>query len=208
MAEKRTTLFFHGMNIVLLIPLYVVALYDALSLQALVLLVAFFWLGVLLIVPRIMYIPVFKRLHTDLLEIAKQSKWLGLWVFAWFSIYMLLTYAISWQTLFEPKGALALLLWLVLALLALLSNKWSYAHITYWKHINMAVWTLPLPAMAYVWLQLQDKTIAILLTFVLGAAALLGYSVLWRKKDYFSWIRIGYLSVGGLVALVTALFYT
>jgi hypothetical protein len=207
---SRTALTFHLMNGALLAIVTAIIFVDASASAPLTALVAVTWLSVLLIVPRIMYASKLKRFHADLLEIAKQSKWLGLWLFVWFSGYVLLASATE---ALQPKAMLlAVLAELILVVLALISNQWSYQRVTYWKQINMAVWALPVLLAGHFLvaqhgfvgqMPLLFSMLALLtLTTLAGLATLL--QAVKKKPD---WWRLMALTASGLVTCLIIVFY-
>ena len=194
---------FGVMNGGLLLPVVVVAFYDRLLAAELALLVGVVWLAVLLVVPRMRKMRYFERWDDSLLAVAKQSKWLGLWTGGWFWFYGVLrlvsTDGVGW-------GYVPLLLSLgIFAVLAGLSNKWSYAHVRWWKQINMLVWMVPVLLMGYVWTVAGDFTSGVVLLAVLaGGMIMTGFGltgVFVRQPDYFARWRLGYLLVAAVLSV-------
>jgi hypothetical protein len=100
---------------------------------------------------------------------------------------------------------------LIFVVLLALSNKWSYAHVKWWKQINMLIW-LNVPFLfthfllaanvfgdaGYFWAPWA----------LLSLSAVAGVSALFRtKRDYFVWWRIWLLVAGSVVSALVVWFY-
>jgi predicted ferric reductase len=100
---------------------------------------------------------------------------------------------------------------LIFVVLLSLSNKWSYAHVKWWKQINMLIW-LNVPFLfthfvlaanifgdaGYFWAPWS----------LLALSALAGVSALFRaKRDYFAWWRIWLLLGGSVLSALVVWFY-
>lgn len=158
-----------------------------------------------------------RRIEPDLLRISYQGKWLGIWTCIWFVVYAAFALADYYGAPFVPTQFIqreTILLsasLLLFVILLSLSNKWSYAHVKYWKQINMLIWlTVPflfthflLAAhifgdIGYFWVP----------GTLLGLMAIAGISAIFRAKpDYFAAMRIGLLGLGTLVSVLVVLFY-
>lgn len=158
-----------------------------------------------------------KVIADDLLTIAYQGKWLGIWTCTWFVLYAAFALVQYYGTSFTPAQflqretvLLSASLFIFVVLLSL-SNKWSYAHVKWWKQINMLIW-LAVPFLfthfllaahvfgevGYFW---APWTLLVLV-------AIAGVSGIFRTKpDYFAWWRIWLLGLGSLFSALVVFFY-
>lgn len=205
------------MNITLLALTIILFAIDRGSAVYVAALIATTTLAMTLIPARLLGVHWLERLEPELLRVAYQGKWLGIWTALWFGAYtamMVPTYygsQFSVTTLLRRETILLTLCLLILAVLLSLSNAWSYAHVKWWKHINMLIW-LVVPSMA-VHLLLVGSLYAGVGTFwaswiALGLSAAAGISGVFRAKpDYFAWWRIWLLLIGVIMSGLVMLFY-
>lgn len=158
-----------------------------------------------------------KSIDADLLKLAYQGKWLGIWTCVWFVMYASFAlvdyYGVPFYvSQFVQRETILLSASLfIFTVLLTLSNKWSYAHVRWWKQINMFIWlTVPFlfthfllaanifGSVGYFW---APWTLLVLV-------ALAGVSGIFRaKRDYFAWWRIWLLLTGALVSALVVFFY-
>ncbi len=158
-----------------------------------------------------------KKIAEDLLRISYQGKWLGIWTCIWFVLYSAIAMVQYYGTPFYPsqfvqrETVLLSASLVIFVVLLSLSNKWSYAHVKWWKQINMLIWlTIPFlftyfllaanifDDVGYYW---APWTLLVLMTIA-------GVSALFRaKRDYFVWWRIWLLVIGSLVSALVVFFY-
>lgn len=215
---QRQSFILHCMNLALLLCVGAIALYDRSLAAQLLALVGITWLSVLLIVPRIMYNPRLSRWHGDLLDIAKQSKWLGIWTFVWLTFHGALVLVVHYGTnltdIFSPNSSIILaeIAWVILLLLALTSNKWSYDHLTFWKHLNMAIWAVPPLLFTHAILVsptfAKDNPALWLIPALLALSIIAGYTTHFvkEKKKFDIW-RLGMLTAGLAVSILVLLLF-
>lgn len=170
---------------------------------------------------RLLGLKPLKQFEPKLLLIARNGKWLGIWTSLWFLLHATLATLTYFgvpiglgQLLHNDTqreiilGATSLTIFL---LLLGLSNKWSYAHIKWWKQINMLVW-LVIP-FAFVHSFLAAHAFRNALPFLpswilLALIAVVGISSVFRKKrDYFAFWRVWLMLLGALIATLVVLFY-
>ena len=172
----------------------------------------------LTIIPaRLLGLKWLKRLEPELLSIAYQGKWLGIWTCAWFTAYTTFALVEYYGTPFSPlqliqrETVLLSASLLIFIVLLGLSNKWSYAHIKYWKQINMLIWlTIPFlfthfllaanvfGGVGYFW----APWILLVLMVIAGVSALFR-----TKPDYFAVTRIVLLAVASTLSALVVFFY-
>src|SRR6266702_6126165 len=151
-----------------------------------------------------------KAIADDLLTISYQGKWFGVWTCTWFIVYAAFALVQYYGAPFTPtqfvqRETVLLSASLVIFVVLLgLSNKWSYAHVKWWKQINMLIW-LAVPFLfthfllaanvfgdvGYFW---APWTLLVLM-------AIAGISDIFRAKPgYFAWWRIWLLLLGSLIS--------
>ena len=171
-----------------------------------------------LIPARLLGLPWLKRLEDDLLQVARNGKWLGIWTCAWFVFYTSLALPVYYGAQFSPiqllqrETILLSLSILIFVVLLSLSNKWSYAHVKYWKQINMLIWLAVPFLFTHFWLAARvfSQTVGVFEApgIVLGLAAVAGVSGVFRKKrDYFAWWRIWLLIFGAFTSALVVWLY-
>lgn len=205
------------MNVTLLVLVGVLFTIDRTSALHMAALVGTTIFALTLIPARLLGLKWPRRFADDLLSIAYQGKWLGIWTCAWFVAYTAFALAQYYGTPFSLSQLaqretvlLSVSLVIFVGLLSL-SNKWSYAHVKWWKQINMLIW-LVVPFLfthfllaanifgdvGYFW---APWTLLVLM-------ALAGLSGVFRAKpDYFAWWRVWLLVLGLLVSALVVFFY-
>ncbi len=217
--QNKEVLRIQLMNVLLLIVVGAVLFYDPPTAVQLAGLVGVVWLALLLIAPRLLKVVALRRWHKDFLQIAKQSKWMGIWTAIWFwlhgwlvlfvyldstSILAIVTSAVQRETVLGTASLFILLL------LALISNNWSYHHIKAWKHLNMLIWLVVPFGFTYAILASLRFTgewpmFAVLALFPLMALA--GVTAQFRQDaDYFARLRSGLLVGGSILSLLATYF--
>lgn len=158
-----------------------------------------------------------KRIADDLLSIAYQGKWLGIWTGVWFAVYAAFALTQYYGTSFaltqlmQRETVLLSASLVIFAVLLSLSNKWSYAHVRWWKQINMLIW-LTVPFL-FTHFLLAANVFGDVGYFwapwaLLVLMALAGLSGVFRAKpDYFAWWRVWLLALGSLVSALVVFFY-
>lgn len=172
----------------------------------------------LTIIPaRLLGLKWLRWLEAELVTIAYQGKWLGIWTCVWFVLYSAFALVEYYGTLFFPSQFIqreTVLLsapLLIFVVLLGLSNKWSYAHVKWWKQINMLIW-LAVPFL-FTHFLLAAHIFADVGYFwapwtLLALMALAGVSGLFRaKRDYFAAMRVWLLVLGALVSALVVFFY-
>lgn len=211
----KDTWLFHLMNAVLAAAVGVVLYYDPRTAVQLMALIGVTWLAMLLIVPRLYYSQRFKKWHPELERIAKLSKYVGLWVAAWFVAHGMtatLTHYGVPQNIFTYAKEFSLSKQIILGgislcillLLAAMSNKWSYTHIKWWKQLNMLVWMLPGMIIAHALMAshafLHEGPLFYIAPVLMGLAIVAGYDALFAKeKRLTDKLRLAYVT-GGIAA--------
>lgn len=214
---------FHLMNIALGGVVLAVVAVDPRTAVQLMALIGATWLTMLLIVPRLFYSKYFPSWKPELERIAKLSKYAGLWVAAWFAAHattaVLTYYGVptdigKFITQFEltQPSILAAASLTILVILAVLSNKWSYAHVKWWKQLNMLVWAIPFMGLAHSLLAARayrgELPLLMIAPILLGLSVLAGYDALFAaEKRFTDKLRLLYLTAGGVGALVVVLFW-
>lgn len=205
------------MNVTLLVLVFVLFLIDRVSAVHMAALVGTTIFALTLIPARFLGLKWLKRIEDDLLRIAYQGKWLGIWTCAWFAVYAAFALAEYYKGPFSPlefvqrETVLLSTSLLVFAALLSLSNKWSYAHVKWWKQINMFIW-LAVPFL-FTHLLLAANIFGDVGYFwapwtLLALMAAAGTSGIFRAKpDYFAWWRIWLLIAGSLVSALVVFFY-
>lgn len=170
-----------------------------------------------LIPARLLDLKWLKRVRADLLQISYQGKWLGIWTCLWYVLYTTLAFSVYYNGVFSPKEfvqretVLLSASLLIFVVLLSLSNKWSYAHVKWWKQINMLIW-LAVPFL-FTHFLLAAHVFGDFTSFwgpwiLLGLSAVAGVSGLFRKKrDYFAFWRIWLLVLGSLISALVVWFY-
>ncbi len=209
------------MNAVLVAVILALFAIDAHTGVQMAALVATTILAITLIPARLLGLTALKRLEPDVLMIARNGKWLGIWTCVWFMLYAVMAVvayfgppANGWQFLHDLLVREMVLLTASLAIfivLFALSNSWSYQHVKWWKHINMAIWlTVPF-IFTHLLLSssIYNQDGLFWPTWVLlGLIVAAGVSGLLRaKRDYFARHRVWLLVVGAVVSVLVVLFY-
>jgi hypothetical protein len=205
------------MNVTLFVLVCVLFAIDRLSAVHMAALVATTIFALTIIPARLLGLKWPKRIADDLLKISYQGKWLGIWTCIWFMMYAAFALVQYYGVPFYPtqfvqrETVLLSASMVIFVVLLTLSNKWSYAHVKWWKQINMLIWlTIPflfthflLAAnvfgdVGYFW---APWTLLVLMVIA-------GVSVLFRaKRDYFAWWRIWLLLIGSLLSALVVFFY-
>ena len=138
------------MNLTLVLAVLVLFALDARSGAEMAALVATTIFAMTLIPARLLGLKWLKRFEEHVLQIARNGKWLGIWTAIWFTLYTALALPVYYGTSFYPvqlvqrETVLLSLSLFIFVILLSLSNKWSYAHVRWWKQINMFIWlTVP-----------------------------------------------------------------
>jgi hypothetical protein len=209
---NREVIAIQSMNMLLAVLVVILYVIDSSSGVRMAALVATVALAVTLIPARLMGLKWPAKFDADLLQVARNGKWLGIWTCIWFMLYTALALPAFYGPNFQPLQlvqretfTLTLSLLIFVCLLAL-SNKWSYAHVRWWKQFNMLIWlTIPL---LFAHLLLAGNVFNFVGAFgpsyvVFGLITLAGVSGIFRaKRDYFAFWRL-WILLGG--AIVTAL---
>ena len=202
------------MNLTLVLAVLVLFALDARSGAEMAALVATTIFAMTLIPARLLGLKWLKRFEEHVLQIARNGKWLGIWTAIWFTLYTALALPVYYGTSFYPvqlvqrETVLLSLSLFIFVILLSLSNKWSYAHVRWWKQINMFIWlTVPF-LLTHFWLSANifgELHVFLAPCVVLGLCVVAGVSGIFRaKRDYFAWWRIWLMILGaGLSALVT-----
>jgi len=158
-----------------------------------------------------------KKFADDLLTISYQGKWLGIWTCVWFIVYTAFALVHYYGASFVPaqlvqrETVLLSASLLIFVVLLSLSNKWSYAHVKWWKQINMLIW-LAIPFL-FTHFLLAASTLGDIGYFwapwtLLVLMAISGISAVFRaKRDYFAWWRIWLMLLGSLVSALVVFLY-
>jgi len=205
------------MNVTLLVLVCILFAIDRSSAVHMASLVGTAIFALTLIPARLLGLKWPKAVADDLLTIAYQGKWLGIWTCTWFVFYAAFALVQYYGTTFAPtefvqrETVLLSVSLLIFVVLLSLSNKWSYAHVKWWKQINMLIWlTVPFlfthfllaanvfGEVGYFWAPW------VLLVLV----AIAGVSGIFRvKPDYFAWWRIWLLGIGSLLSALVVFLY-
>lgn len=217
--NKEVALIF-AMNLTLLAVVGATLVYDSRTTGQLAALVGTVWLAVLLIAPKLLKMAMLKRWHDDLLMIARNSKWMGIWTALWFALHACIMATSYLDTssvaalvngLLQREIILGVLVLLIFALLMAISNKWSYQHVKWWKHLNMLVWLVVPLGFGHALLASMRYTdnlpmAAVLVLFPL--MAFVGMLAKFRKdRDYFASMRFWLLVGGALFVVLVANLY-
>jgi hypothetical protein len=174
---------------------------------SLALLVGVLLLVILFVPARLLGVAALQRYRPALLKISYQGKWLGLATAFCFGLHAMLLGA---GGLSVASALLLGLCLIVFAILAALSNKWSYAHVKYWKHLNMLVWLAVPFAFAYAVLTRDTLggllTIKICVLLLICAAAGIG-GLFEPKPGYFARHRVWLMAAGTVTAGAIAAFF-
>lgn len=158
-----------------------------------------------------------KAIADEVLNIAYQGKWLGIWTCTWFVVYAAFALVQYYGTTFVPtefvqrETVLLSASLLIFVVLLSLSNKWSYAHLKWWKQINMLIW-LVVPFL-FTHFLLAAKIFGDVGYFwapwaMLVLITIAGVSGIFRAKpDYFAWWRIWLLVLGSLISALVVFLY-
>jgi DMSO/TMAO reductase YedYZ heme-binding membrane subunit len=205
---------FHTINGIFAVIVLGAALLDTHSAVRLTALVGVVWLAALLIVPRLDKLNIFSRWQSLVNTVNANRKYLGLWAAAWLAAHGALAVWIYFDTLAgliagieqRPIIILELVSLGILILLALLSNKWSFQRIRYWKYIQMAVWAVPGMAIVSSFFAAQDflgqPPLLFIATILLGLCIAAGAATVFVKhKQPADWLRLGFLAAGMVAAL-------
>jgi len=205
------------MNVTLLALVCVLFAIDRLSAVHMAALVGTTIFALTIIPARLLGLKWPKRIADDLLSIAYQGKWLGIWTCTWFIVYAAFALVQYYGTPFVPSQfvqretvLLTASLFIFVVLLSL-SNKWSYAHVKWWKQINMLIW-LAVPFL-FTHFLLAANIFGDVGFFwapwaLLALMAAAGVSGIFRAKpDYFAWWRIWLLALGGLLSALVVFLY-
>jgi hypothetical protein len=205
------------MNVTLLVLVCILFAIDRSSAVHMAALVGTTIFALTIIPARLLGLKWPKKIADDLLTISYQGKWLGIWTCLWFILYVIFALVLYYGTSFTPdqfiqrETVLLSASLVIFVVLLSLSNKWSYAHVKWWKQINMLIW-LAIPFLfthfllaanvfgdvGYFWAPL---TLLVLM-------AISGVSVLFRaKRDYFVWWRIWLMVIGSLISALVVFFY-
>jgi hypothetical protein len=205
------------MNVTLLVLVCILFAIDRLSAVHMAALVGTTIFALTLIPARLLGFKWPKKFAADLLSISYQGKWLGIWTCAWFMIYAAFALVQYYGLLFLPsqfvqRETVLLSASLVIFIVLLsLSNKWSYAHVKWWKQINMLIW-LTVPFL-FTHFLLAANVFGDVGYFwapwaLLALSAIAGISGIFRaKRDYFAWWRIWLLLIGSGVSTLVVFFY-
>ncbi len=218
--KNKEVLLIHVMNLCLLIVVGAVYAYDPVTTMQLAGLVGLVWLSVLLIAPKLLKLEITKRWHKDLLQIARNSKWMGLWTGVWMWLYGVLLLTIYLDTssplavidsALQRETILGTVSMLIFLLLAAISNKWSYAHIKLWKHLNMLVWLVVPFGFTYALLtslRFTSEWPAPIVFVLFPLMAIAGIGAKFRRDaDYFAAMRTALIIGGAFISLLVAYFY-
>ncbi len=207
------------MNASLLFVVGTTLFYDPPTTIQLTGLIGTVWLATLLIAPRLLRMIALRRWHNDFLQIAKQSKWMGIWTALWLWLHGLLVLFVYLDSsnvmaiitnALQRETVLGTLSLFILFLLVVISNSWSYQHIKAWKHLNMLIWLVVPFGFTYAIVASLRFTgewpmLAVLVLFSLMALA--GLSAQFRKDaDYFARLRSALIVGGGIVSLLVVYF--
>jgi hypothetical protein len=206
-----------GMNALLVALVLVLYAIDQPSGVQMTALVASVVLAVTLIPARLMGLKWPAKFDADLLQVARNGKWLGIWTCIWFILYTALALPTFYGPNFQPVQLIQretftlTLALLIFVCLLTLSNKWSYAHVRWWKQINMLIWlTVPL-LFAHLLLagNVFNNAGAFWPSYVMfGLIALAGVSGIFRaKRDYFAFWRLWILVGGAAFAVLVIWFF-
>lgn len=195
--KDRQTQLLHGCNLALTGLVAALGFYNIFMASLLCSAIAAGLLSFLLIAPKLLKVPSLRSIHPQLLAVARQSKWTGLWMAAWVIAHLGLVLAA--QAL--PSLWLAGLIVAIFGLLAAISNSWSYAHLKWWKHLNMLVWaTPPLLIAHFLLLGWWPLTVPLFLSIAAGV-----WAVWLKPRDYFVRHRLWLLLAGALLGLLAVL---
>lgn len=204
-------------NVTLLACVCVLAFIDLTAGVHMAALVATTIFALTLIPARLLGLKWPANVAADLLKLSYQGKWLGIWTCIWFILYSAFALVDYYGVPFyvaqfaQRETVLLTASLLIFTVLLALSNKWSYAHVKWWKQINMLIW-LNAPFLfthfllaanvfgeaGYFWAPWT----------MLALSAVAGVSALFRaKRDYFAWWRIWLLVIGSLVSALVVWFY-
>lgn len=205
------------MNLTLVLAVLVLFALDARSGAEMAALVAATIFATTLIPARLMGLTILKRFDENLLQIARNGKWLGIWTAIWFVLYTALALPVYYGTPFyvaqlvQRETVLLSASLFIFVILLSLSNKWSYAHVRWWKQINMLIWLAVPFLFTHFWLSANifgDVYVFLAPCVVLALCALAGVSGVFRaKRDYFAWWRIWLLVLGAGVSALVTWFY-
>jgi hypothetical protein len=207
---KREIARIHFINATLVLFVGAVALRNTLFGVELAFLISTGWMALLLITPRLRKVAFFERYDAFLLAIARNSKWIGIWTALWFLLHFGAAIALL-TPISTAQLILGGLMSAIFITLLLLSNSWSYAHVKWWKHINMAIWTMPSLGLQYTLLtpvNLLPQPLQLLTACIYAAIIALGISGLFvQKPDYFARIRLGLVLGGLLLGAIIAVYF-
>lgn len=206
-----------GMNLTLALLVVILYAIDPVSGVHMAVLVGTTIFATTLVPARLLGIAGLKPLETQLLQVARNGKWLGIWTCVWFMLYTALALPVYYGLVFHPLQLvqretvlLSASLFIFVCLLAI-SNKWSYEHVKWWKQINMFIW-LAVPLLfthlllvGNIWSEVGPFWVSYTL---FGLVALAGVSGIFRaKRDYFAFWRLWIFVGGSLIAALVTLLY-
>ncbi|MGH7196950.1 MAG: hypothetical protein ACREGJ_04290 [Candidatus Saccharimonadales bacterium] len=213
--KSRPAALLHFINVALLVWLGMLAFIDLHLAARIAAYVGLLELAVLLIPPRLLGVQRLDRWQPKLMLVAPLGKWLGLWTTFWLVMHATVSSFAYFDAfvlgahLLRPEIILGTLSLIIFLGLALISNKWSYAHIKWWKHLNMLVWLAVPFAFVHSLLAAAEHLGAgpfVLVPWLLLAIAVAGAAGLLRaKRDYFARHRVGLLVLGSTVAMLVAI---
>lgn len=205
------------MNVTLTLLVVILSLIDRASGMQMAALVGTVVFALTLIPARLLGVAWLRGIESDLLTIARNGKWLGIWTFVWFLLYTSLAMAVYYgpyfgalQFVYRETILLTVSLVVLVGLVAL-SNKWSYAHVKWWKQINMLIWlTVPFLFTHFLLAStVLDQGSAFLPEMlILALAAIAGIGGLFRgKRDYFAFWRVYILVIATIISTLVVHFY-
>ncbi|SRR6266496_3274380 len=214
---NREVSLIQGMNLVLAVLVVILYAVDHVSGVHMAALVATTVFATTLIPARLLGLTWLKPMEVQLLQVARNGKWLGIWTCVWFVLYTALALPVYYGIVFDPiqliqRETVLLSLSLVIFVgLLTISNKWSYEHVKWWKQINMFIWlTVPflfthLLLVGNIWNEVGPFWVPYVL---FGLVVLAGVSGIFRaKRDYFAFWRLWIFVGGSLVAALVTLLY-
>lgn len=214
---NREVMIIQLMNVTLATLVIVLFTIDGVSGIDMAALVATTMLAMTLIPARLLGLKWLKPFQADLLKVSYQGKWLGIWTCVWCILYTVLAMTVYYKGSFDPKELLqreTILLSITIVIFVVLlslSNKWSYAHVKWWKQINMLIW-LAVPFL-FTHFLLAAHVFGDFSSFwapwiLLLLSAIAGVSGIFRaKRDYFAFWRIWLLLFGSVVSALVVWFY-
>lgn len=213
----REVTYLQLMNLLLMVLVVALSFIDIASGMHMAALVGTTVFALTLIPARLLGLKWLRPIDGDLLQIARNGKWLGIWTCVWYCVYASLAFTQYYGLQFVPsefihrETVLLTMSLVIFVVLLSLSNKWSYAHVKWWKQINMLIWmTVPFLFTHFLLAGKVFNNVDAFVTplVILALMVIAGVSGVFRtQRDYFAWWRIGMMLLATVISVLVTWFY-